>query len=368
MSSAVPSSSDAVDLERRSAWQLVSWIVAGLCAGLATTLSLCQIRAHQKRFSSPHVQRKIISILWIVPIYSINSWLSLRYVHASVYIDAFRDVYEAYVLHMFLSLMFTYLCSPDGNPSRMDGVIELLDNEHKTINHMFPFKYWFSPWDVDRDFLKICYRGTLQFCFFKPFMTIVAVLLEANGMYDEGSFDLSKGYIYVSIVMNCSITWAAYVLLLFYLAFKTQLAPYSPVPKFLCIKAVLFLSFWQSVVLAGLARFQFIHDVGEYTSSDVKTGINNALLCLEMVMIAVGKSVLFSLSFAFSFSFSFSFSSSSSSSSSCSIFLFLFFCSIVSLEHFHFRSSFSFFQLIATHFPILSTIQARTTGLWEDHS
>ena len=93
--------------------------------------------------------------------------------------------------------------------------------------------------------------------------------------------------------MNCSITWAAYVLLQFYLVFKKQLQPYSPVPKFLCIKAILFLSFWQAVVLAGFSQFQLIHDVGEYTAADVKTGINNLLLCVEMVLIALAHRLAF---------------------------------------------------------------------------
>ena len=38
---------------------------------------------------------------------------------------------------------------------------------------------------------------------------------------------------------------------MFYYVLKAPLQPYDPVPKFLCIKAVLFLSFWQ-VGLGGL--------------------------------------------------------------------------------------------------------------------
>ena len=295
LSHSTPSSTPTVK-GLQSVWQLISWVVAGLFAALATFLSLHQIYQHRQRFSKPKEQRKIIAILWIVPIYAINSWLSLRYVHASVYIDAIRDIYEAYVLHMFLSLMFTYLCSQSNNESNnrneknekdMNQVIDELDEDHKIIHHLFPFSCILSPWSVDRSFLQICYRGTLQFCFFKPITTILACIMEVYGLYNEGSFSLKSGYIYISIIMNMSITWAAYVLVLFYLAFKKQLYPYGPVPKFLCIKAILFLSFWQSVVLAGFAQFQFIHNFGEYTTSDVKTGINNMLLCIEMVLIAI---------------------------------------------------------------------------------
>ena len=45
--------------------------------------------------------------------------------------------------------------------------------------------------------------------------------------------------------MNCSVTYAFYVLALFYVGLKPLLKPYKPATKFLCVKMVLFLSFWQ---------------------------------------------------------------------------------------------------------------------------
>ena len=285
-----PSSNNATnvdpDKELRLWVQWVSWIVAGIFAALATFLSILQIRGHHANFAKPTTQRKIVGILWIVPIYAINSWLSLRFMNASVYVDMIRDCYEAYVLHLFLSLMVSYLCEPDGNRKRLDDVFVSLDDDHKVLQHMFPFTCVFKPWTVNHKFLQICYRGTLQFCLLKPITTFAAVIMEVLGVYNEGSFHFDSGYIYVSFVMNCSITYAAYCLVQFYLAFKKQLTPYGPVPKFLCIKAILFLSFWQSVVLAALSKLNIIHEYGRYTAADVKTGINNLLLCLEMVLIA----------------------------------------------------------------------------------
>lgn len=286
----VPSPSAAAEVDPDKdlrVWvQWVCWIVAGLFAALATALSLLQIRGHLNSFSKPSLQRKIVGILWIVPIYAVNSWISLRFMGISVYVDMVRDCYEAYVLHLFLSLMVSFLCHPDGNRVRLDSVLEGLDDDHKVLPHMFPFTCIFNPWPVDHVFLQICYRGTLQFCFLKPLTTFAAVVMEMNGVYNEGSFHFGSGYIYVSFVMNCSITYAAYCLVQFYLAFKKELTPHGPVPKFLCIKAILFLSFWQSVVLAGLSKLNLIHEIGRYTAADVKTGINNLLLCLEMVLIA----------------------------------------------------------------------------------
>ena len=292
--------SDMGDKELVETFQMISWIVAGVFGLLACVTSFRQIQMHLRHFSAPVVQRKVVGILWIVPIFAVDSWLSLRFIGASVYLDMFRDCYEAYVIHLFLSLMIAYLSKgeehilleidpkrkaqdPENGTSEGGGV----DDEIPVIKHLFPFRYCLSPWPLDRNFLKRCKRGTLQFCILKPTLTVVAAICELNGTYDQGTFDWGKGYIYVTMVENLSITYAAYVLMLFYMAFKEDLKPYNPVPKFLCIKAVLFLSFWQSVLFAIGARVNLIHEIGRFTTDNVQTGLNNLSLCIEMFLIAL---------------------------------------------------------------------------------
>jgi len=288
--------------------QLVSWVFAGVCAFLACVVSLKLINGHLANFAAPKVQRKVVGILWIVPIFAIDSWLSLRFLEISVYLDMFRDCYEAYVIHLFLSLMITYLSRELGGEhlflDKLDQRFQdALKQEqsgisnHKSendsaiggapmVHHMFPFKCFLHTWKLDRTFISKCKRGTIQFVILKPMLTIIAALCEFNGVYEQGTFAYDKGYLYVTFFENLSITYAAYILVLFYVAFKKELKPYGPVPKFLCIKAVLFLSFWQSVLLAILSRFHLIHDIGKFTTEDVKTGLNNMCLCVEMLMIA----------------------------------------------------------------------------------
>ena len=53
------------------------------------------------------------------------------------------------------------------------------------------------------------------------------------------------GYVYCAIVYNLSVTLALYGLALFYFATKALLSKYNPVLKFLAVKSIIFLSFWQ---------------------------------------------------------------------------------------------------------------------------
>ena len=53
---------------------------------------------HLKNYYMPQVQKFVVRILWMVPLYSVQSWMSLRFHESSLYIETLRDMYEAYVL------------------------------------------------------------------------------------------------------------------------------------------------------------------------------------------------------------------------------------------------------------------------------
>eukprot|EP00112_Aurelia_sp_Birch-Aquarium-sp1_P020079 Seg509.3 transcript_id=Seg509.3/GoldUCD/mRNA.D3Y31 product="Transmembrane protein 184B" protein_id=Seg509.3/GoldUCD/D3Y31 len=96
-----------------------------------------------------------------------------------------------------------------------------------------------------------------------------------------------RGYLYITVIYNVSYTVALYGLFLFYSATKDLLSPYYPVMKFLTVKFVVFLSFWQGVALAVLEKTGAITTYQEIQSGTIAAGYQNFIICIEMLVASI---------------------------------------------------------------------------------
>jgi len=83
----------------------VGWVVAGICAFISVILACVMIFKHLQHYTEPRIQVYIVRIVLMVPIYTIDSYLSLLFKDYAMYFDLGRDCYEAYVLYMFFRLL-----------------------------------------------------------------------------------------------------------------------------------------------------------------------------------------------------------------------------------------------------------------------
>lgn len=83
--------------------------LAGTFTLIACLISMWHMTAHLRRFKRPFVQRKILAILWMSPIYGITSWLSLVFPKFEIYFGTIKDFYEAYTIYQFLSFLIGVL-------------------------------------------------------------------------------------------------------------------------------------------------------------------------------------------------------------------------------------------------------------------
>ena len=92
----------------------VKYEIAGTFTLLACLISMWHIWGHLRHLGKPSVQRRVLAILWMVPIYSVTSWLSLVFPGGEELLAALRDCYEAYVVYTFMALLIAILGDDKG--------------------------------------------------------------------------------------------------------------------------------------------------------------------------------------------------------------------------------------------------------------
>ncbi|KAN0022670.1 hypothetical protein ACTFIU_004871 [Dictyostelium citrinum] len=254
------------------------WIVAGICSGVAILLSFYLIYKHLRNYTNPELQKYIVRILIMVPIYSVDSWLSLRFIELSLYFDVVRDTYEAYVLYCFFSLIVAYI-------EKDFDLVDLLHSK-EPLPHPFPLTC-LPKIKLDRGFLTNCKRFVLQFVFIKPIVAIISLVLETQHKYGEGKFQVGTGYVWLTVVENISVGLSLYFLVLYYKAMEEELKPFKPLGKFLCIKSILFFSFWQSIAISFLVYFGVISPMGSWSVDNISSALQDFITCVEMVILAI---------------------------------------------------------------------------------
>lgn len=93
----------------RNALWCAAWFLAGLFCILTLPITLYEVALHLEYYSRPALQRHIIRILLMPPIYALDSWFCLRFISARTVLTPIRECYEAYTIYNFFMYLIRYL-------------------------------------------------------------------------------------------------------------------------------------------------------------------------------------------------------------------------------------------------------------------
>jgi len=224
-------------------------------------VSLYNISQHVRHYTVPALQKDIIRLLFIVPLYGVASIFSLIFVESSPYIEVIRDIYEAFVIYCFLNLMLTF----GGGEHHMS--VELM--EYPPMKHPPPL-CCLPHIPLNALFVKRVKTGTLQFVVIKLVFAVISLALLGVGHYDNPAWqDINL------IFYNISYTVALYALLLFYLATREIVSTMNPAKKFFAIKTIVFFTYWQQLLVS----------LGPFSTEEANRW-NDFIICLEMPLFA----------------------------------------------------------------------------------
>ncbi|ODV89586.1 hypothetical protein CANCADRAFT_46004 [Tortispora caseinolytica NRRL Y-17796] len=248
--------------------------------GLSIIVSTVSIYLHFKNYRNPMLQRYVVRILLMVPVYAISCFTGLlapRWVNT---VDIFREVYEAFVLFTFFCLLTNFL---GGERNLM-----LMKRGLPPLRMHFPMSLCTSSIDISDPYTFVAIkRGILQYVAFKPMMVIATLTTQFLGIYQDGTVSIFSPYMWIGVCYNLSVTISLYCLTLYWLCLRDELAPFRPMPKFLCIKLIIFASYWQQFFLTFLGWAGVIKDTDGLSAKAMSSFIMNVLMCHELLGFAI---------------------------------------------------------------------------------
>ncbi|KAJ5573609.1 uncharacterized protein N7459_008036 [Penicillium hispanicum] len=270
----------------------LSLILGGVCCLLACASSAFLILGHAMHYSKPIEQRHIIRILFMVPVYSIVSWLSILFYNDSVYFEIIGDCYEAFTIAAFFSLMCHYI-APDLHSQKdyFRGI--------QPKAWLWPLN-WFQQWKCcfghrgawrnprsGLTWFNVVWAGVFQYCVMRVLMTIIAIITQATGTYCEESLSPAFAHVWTVVIESIFVSIAMYCLIQFYHQINKDIKQHRPFLKIVSIKLVIFLSYWQSTFISLLVSGGAIKSSKKLAMPDLKYGLPELMINIEMFLFSI---------------------------------------------------------------------------------
>ncbi len=154
----------------------------------------------------------------------------------------------------------------------------------KAARALFPANLFLHDMDASDPYTFLALkRGVLQYVQVKPVLAVATLILKAAGKYEEGKISPTNGYTWVSFTYNVSVFLSLYCLGMFWKCLNDDLKPFRVTSKFLCIKGIIFFSFWQGLGISILVAAGIVKKVGPvYDPEYISMAIQDFMICLEM--------------------------------------------------------------------------------------
>ncbi|CAM9675587.1 unnamed protein product, partial [Ectocarpus fasciculatus] len=267
---------------------VIALSIAQCCVSLTVPISLYHCYEHLSCFTKPRLQSQIVRIICMVPVYSLEGMLSISYPEAAFYLQVGREGYEGFVIYSFMIYLLNFLT--DQYP---DLALVLSDKPASIGHHKHPFCF-LPPWRMGKEFLGNCKAGVFQYVLVRCVLTAVSVPGFMLGYYVEGVYSISSLYTWMIGISCVSQMFALYSLFLFYHALHEEIYVLRPFAKFVCIKIVVFFSWFQGVAIDVLVQLGHISEMREkendhsgHSVQEVAAGIQDLLICMEMFLAAI---------------------------------------------------------------------------------
>ncbi|THG15455.1 hypothetical protein TEA_000044 [Camellia sinensis var. sinensis] len=190
---------------------LYSWTMcsAGVFVLVAFVLSMYLLFEHLAAYNQPEEQKFLVGLILMVPVYALESFMSLLDSKASFNCEIIRDCYEAFALYCFERYLIACLGGEEKTIEFMESQslntsssIPLLEEAYAygVVEHPFPLNCLLKEWHLGSEFYQAVKIGIVQYMILKMICALLAMVFEFFGVYGDGKFEWkyassSKGYV-----------------------------------------------------------------------------------------------------------------------------------------------------------------------------
>ncbi|TVY40956.1 Transmembrane protein [Lachnellula occidentalis] len=235
-------------------------IISGASMAIVCLVTFYLIMRHATHYSLPKEQKQVIRIVFMVPVFSLVTFLSIAFNGSAIYIKSIEAVYEGIAFSSFFLLLCEFVRENE------EDRLAFLATSGATKQH------------------KFACIGVFQLPIAMLLQLIVTDITQAVGVYCEESNKLYFAKIWVCDHSQCT-SLAILSVLKFYKVTKDVTKPRKPLSKLLAFKAIIGLSFLQNLVFSFLQSSMKPTD--HYTYNDLTIGLPNLLLSVEMIVFAL---------------------------------------------------------------------------------
>lgn len=264
---------------------------------ISSLIIAASIILHLRNYRKPFQQRLMIRIHLIVPLFALLCYSMLSNQNSyfnKIVLEPIRESYEAFVIYTFFSLLTDMLGG--------ERHIIIMTSGREPVPHPGFLGKFLPKMDISDPYTFLWIkRGILQYVWLKPFICFSMICGELFHLYDVNDMGIKSPYLWLTILYNFSVTMSLYCLAIFWKILWNDLKPFNPVGKFLCVKLIIFASYWQGVLLGTLSFLGILKKPGppadplsKQENYDLGLAIQNALLCVELIAFAIGHWMSFS--------------------------------------------------------------------------
>ncbi|KAE9377553.1 hypothetical protein N431DRAFT_451734 [Stipitochalara longipes BDJ] len=216
-----------------------------------------------------------MKICWLIPFFSIISFLSIYHPEAYIYLSPWLNVVESIAMGSFFLLLCEFVSESRAERDVFFAAFVVVDKKAPNGNRGG------LPWYRKRWFM------IFQYPVVSLLIAIVTSITQATGIYCQYKSAPYFARLWLELAENISVTFAVSSIIAFWVALRVHLKRYKTLSKLLVFKSLVFWMWIASIVFWILSDAHVLKPSSKLTYADLNIGLPNMVTCVVMVPLSI---------------------------------------------------------------------------------